>query len=143
MWAIESNTTICIVLVNPPTKYFLYSKYLFIFKYITTKFINHIQPKDNNLQHHKHCWYINHYNNTVNILLVDIPLYNTVNILLVHVTTKIYHGDALVYPLHISHECYQRRRHLGKYKSKTQIVDLYPGLLNSCQLASMAAAKET
>ena len=37
--------------------------------------------------------------NAINILLVHKPLYNnTVNMLLVHVTSKIYHGDALVYP---------------------------------------------
>ena len=43
------------VLVNPshpPIKYIFVLKYIFVIKY--TKFITHIQPNGNNLQHHKH-----------------------------------------------------------------------------------------
>ena len=78
------NTTICIEcwLTHPiPYKIYFCTQI-----YNNTKLITRIQPKDNTC-------------NTINIFLVHKPFYNnTVNMLLVHVTSKIYHGDALVYP---------------------------------------------
>ena len=72
------------------------------------------------------------------MLLVHKPLYNnTVNILLGHVTSKIiYQGDAL----YTTEKAPPRNLQIPLF-SKTQILGLYPGLLNSCQLASMVAAE--
>ena len=97
------------VLVNPPhppIKYNLVFKYIFVLKYITTQTLELIYDQRTT-------------SNAINILLVHKPLYNnTVNMLLVHVTSKIYHVDALIYPcIFLMSVNYQRRHHLGIYKS--------------------------
>ena len=81
--------------------YFCTQIYFGIEIYNNTKFITHIQPKDNNLHNHKHIAGTltikrQHYKH----IAVHKPLRQHCKhiVCTVHVTSKIYHGDALGYP---------------------------------------------